>query len=448
MADNTYNTTGCSISQNPEKIKWLDSTGKINEPAFCQYFTSNRDLLYANGKYYCVDGEIDSQMLRRDIAYILADHCITSDIAKKVNRLINAIQLFNGGSAPIPKDDEIHVNNGILYVDGTFTSEKRICINRLNVTYDPTIFKQRTEPEQFLAFLDDLLIPDDILTLQEYLGYCMIPSTKGQTALFLIGNGGEGKSRIGVILNDIFGRSMLSMKLDKIESDRFSRYNLINKLLMNDDEMTMQSLQSTSYIKNIITSEIPIDVEAKCVQSQQHQIYCRFLCFGNGSPRALYDRSDGFVRRLLILKTKAKPANRSDDPDLIKKLLGEKNQIFYWMFAGLQRLISNNYKFTISQRTKENLTKAASDNCNIVDFINEALMIKSNASIASVDLYDAYLQWCVDNALDEIKREAFIRWLIAYQDKYNIKYTNNISSDGKRVRGFTGISIKNDKKMI
>ena len=162
MADNTYNTTGCSISQNPEKIKWLDSTGKINEPAFCQYFTSNRDLLYANGKYYCVDGEIDSQMLRRDIAYILADHCITSDIAKKVNRLINAIQLFNGGSAPIPKDDEIHVNNGILYVDGTFTSEKRICINRLNVTYDPTIFKQRTEPEQFLAFLDDLLIPDDI----------------------------------------------------------------------------------------------------------------------------------------------------------------------------------------------------------------------------------------------------------------------------------------------
>lgn len=239
---------------------------------------------------------------------------------------------------------------------------------------------------------------------------------------------------------------MLSMKLDKIESDRFSRYNLINKLLMNDDEMTMQSLQSTSYIKNIITSEIPIDVEAKCVQSQQHQIYCRFLCFGNGSPRALYDRSDGFVRRLLILKTKAKPADRSDDPDLIKKLLSEKNQIFCWMFVVLQRLISNNYKFTISQRTKENLTKAASDNSNIVDFINEALTIKSTASIASIDLYDAYLQWCVDNALDEIKREAFIRWLIAYQDKYYIKYTNNISRDGKRVRGFTGISVKSSKK--
>lgn len=178
MADNTYNTSGCSITQNQEKIKWLDSNGKINEPAFCQYFTCNRDLLYANGKYYCVDGEIDSQMLRRDIAYILANQGITSDIAKKVNRLINALQLFKGGSAPIPSEDEIHVNNGILYVDGTFASEKRICINRLNVSFDPTIFQQGKEPEQFLAFLKDLLIPDDILTLQEYLGYCMIPSTK------------------------------------------------------------------------------------------------------------------------------------------------------------------------------------------------------------------------------------------------------------------------------
>lgn len=152
MADNTYNTSGCSITQNREKIKWLDSTGKINEPAFCQYFTSDRDLLYANGKYYCVDGEIDVQTLRRDIAYILANHGITSDIAKKVNRLINAIQLFNGGSAPIPKEDEIHVNNGILYVDGTFASEKRICINRLNVTYNPTIFFEKKSLSNFWHF--------------------------------------------------------------------------------------------------------------------------------------------------------------------------------------------------------------------------------------------------------------------------------------------------------
>ena len=41
---------------------------------------------------------------------------------------------------------------------------------------------------------------DDILTLQEYLGYCLIPSTKGQKMLIITGKGGEGKSRIGLVM--------------------------------------------------------------------------------------------------------------------------------------------------------------------------------------------------------------------------------------------------------
>ena len=45
-------------------------------------------------------------------------------------------------------------------------------------------------------FLDGLLIPEDILTLQEYLGYLLIPSTKAQKMLVMTGKGGEGKSRI------------------------------------------------------------------------------------------------------------------------------------------------------------------------------------------------------------------------------------------------------------
>ena len=45
---------------------------------------------------------------------------------------------------------------------------------------------------------------DDITTLQEFMGYCLIPSTKAQAMMFIIGNGGEGKSRIGIIMKEIF----------------------------------------------------------------------------------------------------------------------------------------------------------------------------------------------------------------------------------------------------
>ena len=48
---------------------------------------------------------------------------------------------------------------------------------------------------------------DDILTLQEYLGYCLIPSTKGQKMLIITGKGGEGKSRIGLVMRSLLGRN-------------------------------------------------------------------------------------------------------------------------------------------------------------------------------------------------------------------------------------------------
>ena len=56
---------------------------------------------------------------------------------------------------------------------------------------------EASNPERWLTFLHELLDDADIPTLQEYLGYCLIPSTKGQKMMLIVGKGGEGKSRIG-----------------------------------------------------------------------------------------------------------------------------------------------------------------------------------------------------------------------------------------------------------
>ena len=39
--------------------------------------------------------------------------------------------------------------------------------------------------------------------MQEFLGYCLLPTTKGQKMLMLIGKGGEGKSRIGLVRKEV-----------------------------------------------------------------------------------------------------------------------------------------------------------------------------------------------------------------------------------------------------
>lgn len=227
-----------------------------------------------------------------------------------------------------------------------------------------------------------------------------------------------------------------------MENDKFFRYNLQNKLIMNDDDMQMTALKSTGIIKNIITAEVPIDVEAKGHQSFPALLYCRFVCFGNGSPKNLYDKTKGWSRRLLILTTKPKPASRIDDPFLAEKFLAEKEQIFCWMLDGLRRLITNGYRFTESEKTRANAADALADNCNIIEFLGEAVGFDKGKAVSSRLLYSVYADWCEENGLTALKRDSFISWLRSNEGDYPFRHGNNVYSEGKRVRGFEGIFIR------
>ncbi|MDE7279782.1 MAG: DNA primase [Oscillospiraceae bacterium] len=420
-------------------MSWYNGKS-INEVEFCTEFVQSRPLKCIGGKLYSIDGEISDSEICHDISVMLTEF-VTTGISRKVKSLLEALKLFCH-SEPIPvAENEIHLLNGILKTDGTWISEKRFCVNRLNVFYRPEMQNGNYYPDNFLKFLDELLDFEDVKTLQEYLGYCLIPSTKGQAMLFIIGNGGEGKSRIGVILQEIFKGAMVTGNFQRIETDRFFRYNLQNKLLMLDDDMQMNALSTTGIIKNLVTAEIPVDVEAKGFQSEQAILYPRFLCFGNGSPKALYDKSDGFARRLLILTTKQKPPNRIDNPYLAERFIFEKEKIFCWIFEGLKRLINNNFRFTISEKTRRNVSEAVADNCNIIEFLSDNGYIEFGADLqeSTTNLYSGYIDWCHKNLLTELKKDTFSSWLKANYEKYNIRFSTHIKTDNREVRGYKGI---------
>ena len=366
---------------------------------------------------------------------------IKSSLAKHTESIMKALKLKCFGTEIIAAPDEIHVLNGVLKTDGTWIPEIRFCAHRINVHYDPAAYDGVYYPEHFLNFLYDMLDGDDITTLQEYLGYCLLPLTTAQKALFIIGNGGEGKSCIGVVMQSIFGNSMVTGNFHSLETNRFSRYKLLNKLVMLDDDVQMAALPSTGTIKNLITSRIPVEVEAKGVQSMQADLYARLICFGNGSPKALYDKSDGFTRRLIILTTNPVPKGRIPDPNITDKFIAEKDLIFLWMFDGLKRLIANNFRFTISGRTKRNLSDMAAENCNIAEFLDDREYITFGAEyeVSSNQLYGGYSHWCLANGLTQLKQETFTIWLKNNSQKYEISYSTNISAGNKHIRGFKGI---------
>ena len=231
-----------------------------------------------------------------------------------------------------PQPDRIHVANGTLMLDGRFIEgKKEIVQSRLPVSYNPNA----AAPALWLNFLDGLLYEEDIPTLQEFIGYCLIPSNKGQRMMVIKGNGGEGKSQIGAVLSTIFGTNMKDGSIGKISENRFARADLEHILLCVDDDMRMEALRQTNYVKSIVTAQGKMDLERKGKQSYQGWMFARLMAFSNGDLQALYDRSDGFYRRQLVLTTKEKPVDRADDPDLAEKMKAEAEGIFLWAFEGL-----------------------------------------------------------------------------------------------------------------
>ena len=417
---------------------WIKK-GFFNESLFCDDFLSTHQLLYVNGAFFTPEGRVtDTMNLRCEIFDMLRDH-IGANIAKRVSNVVDVLKLAAQVEDFPPITDRIALANGTLYLDGTFQEGKpEIVRNRLPVKYDP----KAAQPVHWLRFLSDLLYPEDIPTVQEFIGYCLIPSNKGQRMMVIKGNGGEGKSQIGAVLSALFGSNMKDGSIGKISENRFARADLEHILLCVDDDMRMEALRQTNYVKSIVTAQGKMDLERKGKQSYQGWMCARLLAFSNGDLQALFDRSDGFYRRQLVLTAKEKPADRVDDPDLAEKMKAEVEGILLWAFAGLQRLVANNFKFTESQRTKENREAVKRDNNNVFDFLESEgyIRLKADASISSKDCYDIYRMWCEENSLTALKRRSFSDALVAACGKYNLEHCNTITnSAGRRVWGFMGI---------
>ena len=410
---------------------------KLDTTAFCREYLKSHDIRCINGAFFTPDGYCQTEDIKAEIYGLIKD-CVRSFPAQTAGNIVENLKIEAKSKELLVDDNLIHFANGTYNASTCLkTDEKLFCRNRLPVDYTGVTAKA---PEHWMRFVNELLEPEDVKTLQEFMGYCMIPSTRAQKMLLIIGNGGEGKSRIGVVMRAILGDNMNYGSIPKLETNSFARADLEHKLLMVDDDMRMENLPTTNNLKTLITAEGPMDLEKKGVQSYQGLMYCRLMAFSNGFLRSANDDSYGFFRRQLILMTKPRPKDRKDDPFLSDKLRAEKEQIVVWALDGLYRLMKRDFHFTVSDRSKAAIMSAMDEANNVVSFLRSkgSFTFDPEGEITSREFYNIYKCWCDDNAIEPVNKRQVIGYLRAHCHEYGMTY-GNVRYQYKLVRGFRGM---------
>ena len=146
---------------------WFDGKS-INEALFCEEFLQTHKIIFTNGAFFTPEGRVTDELPLRGEIFEELKCCAVSNIPRKISNIVELMKLAALAEDFPPEADRIHLSNGTLFLDGRFVEGKpEIVRNRFPVAYNP----RASKPVLWLKFLDGLLYPEDIPTLQEYIGY-------------------------------------------------------------------------------------------------------------------------------------------------------------------------------------------------------------------------------------------------------------------------------------
>ena len=395
-------SAGSSSAYTPKKINSNEVADTILE--------KHRLINFADTYYKYLNGCYRSLFIE-EVQKWVKDVCGAMFSASKLRNVLVALKtetfikpdIINGVSF-------LNAKNGLYDIDNMRLiphSADVYSINQLNVTYrddaDCPVWKKSLEQ----IFEND---EERIELLQEFFGYCLTRENDYEKALFLFGEGANGKSVVLYVLEELIGKeNCSSIALEKFNDSHYIA-RLRDKLVNISLETNAKTNVYDNMFKAIVTGDT-ISADEKYGQPFQFKPYCKLLFSTNNMPR-VGDKTEGYYRRLLILPFNRQFNKEERDPKLKYKIASsELDGIFLWALNGLKRLRDRGY-FEESASMINVKDEYRKENNNVIIFVEEICVLDSRDDISKDDLYQAYNNWCIDSGYRPLSKITFGRELI------------------------------------
>ncbi len=296
---------------------------------------------------------------------------------------------------------------------------------QLNVNYDP-----KADCPLFKKFLLDSMggDKDQVALLQEMLGYFLVPINSAQKCFVIVGAAGAGKSVLLRVLNELLlGKENVSNVSWQALNERFKTAELFGKLANIFADLPTKNIDDNGIFKALVGEDF-LTVEKKNKDPFSFQSNARLLFSCNSIPKNYGDRSDGFYRRLIIIRFNHTVPVEKRDPNLIDKFRAEADGIFLFALEGLRRLMRDNYIFSETDINKAELQQYREESDSVLSFVKECCELDPSYAVGSTELFNCYKTYCEECGLKPFSQKMFVAQIIAS----NPQITRGVDNVGKK----------------
>jgi putative DNA primase/helicase len=302
---------------------------------------------------------------------------------------------LGGGEAPFPAEEVLAAANGLFHLPtlGSLPSTPRFFSpNALAYDFDPAA----PPPQAWLDFLQQLW-PDDprsVETLQEWFGYSLLPDTRQQKILLLVGPKRSGKGTIARVLRGMVGaRNVAGPTLSSLGT-QFGMEPLLGKTVAVVSDARLGGRTDANVVTErllSISGEDTLTVDRKHLPAVNVKLASRFVILTNELPR-VNDASGALASRMLLLPLKQSFYGH-EDPDLTDRLLGELPGVLLWAVEGWRRLRARGH-FVQPESARQLLGHLEDLGSPITAFLRDCCVVGADRQVAKEELYRRWRLWC------------------------------------------------------
>ena len=343
----------------------------------------------------------------------------------------------------LDSERRINFSNGLLdWQTGEFQphSPEVFTTVQIPTPWDPAAYFERGD-----RFLDEVL-PDASTreTIEEFLGYCLLPDCRFQRALMLTGEGANGKSVfLDWLIASLGADNTSSVKLQDLDH-RFRAADLAGKLANVSADLPRATLEDSGPLKMLVVGD-ELQAERKHKAPFKFRNRAKLLFSANEIPGAK-DRSDAFFRRWLVVPFPHRfDASAPDfDPFITSKLVGEPGRTYLLRLAvtGLQRLVARG-GFRPSNAMTDALGEYRQAADNIVAWYSERGSYDEKSNTPKGHAYSSYRMWCGDNGQVPANEVIFAKRLKTIEPRLvQVRPRPEDSGNTGRLRFWKGLALE------